>query len=90
MDLLGAEITSDAGFQTLREIDERFKVSAPIGREADDPRSPVHVRRSLVEMVRQRVYQIAAGYEDCIDAYQLRIGPAIRLAIGKDHKASAG
>jgi hypothetical protein len=41
-------------------------------------------------MVRQRVYQIAAGYEDCNDADYLRIDPAPRLAIGKDHKVGAG
>jgi hypothetical protein len=38
-------------------------------------------------MVRQRVYQIAAGYEDFNDADFLRIDPALRLANGKDHKA---
>ena len=90
MGFLGAKTTSDAGFLALREIDERFKVTAPIGREADDPRSPVHIRHSMVGMIRQRVYQIAAGYEDCIDADQLRIDPALRLAIGKDHKVCAG
>jgi len=40
-------------------------------------------------MVRQRVYQIAAGYEDCNDADFLRIDPALRLALGKDHRAGA-
>ena len=90
MDFLGAKITSDAGFLALREIDERFKVTAPMGREIDDPRSPVHIRHSMVGMIRQRVYQIAAGYEDCIDADQLRIDPALRLALGKDHKVCAG
>jgi hypothetical protein len=34
-------------------------------------------------MIRQRVYQIAAGYEDCNDADSLRIDPALRLALGK-------
>lgn len=90
IDFLGAKITSDAGFLALREIDERFKVTAPIGCEIDDPRSPFHIRHSMVEMIRQRVYQIAAGYEDCIDADQLRIDPALCLAIGKDHKECAG
>jgi hypothetical protein len=41
-------------------------------------------------MIRQRVYQIAAGYEDCNDADHLRIDPALRLAIGKDHDLGAG
>ena len=90
INFLGAKITSDAGFLSLREIDERFKVIAPIEGEIDDPRSPVHTEHSVVEMIRQRVYQIAAGYEDCIDADQLRIDPALRLAIGKDHEVCAG
>ena len=90
IDFLGAKITSDAGFLVMREIDERFKVTSPMGGEIDDPRSPVHLRHSMVEMIRQRVYQIAAGYEDCIDADQLRIDPALRLALGKDHKRCAG
>ncbi len=66
IDFLGAKITSDAWFLVVREIDERFKVTSPMGGEIDDPRSPVHLRHSMVEMIRQRVYQIAAGYEDCI------------------------
>ena len=33
---------------------------------------------------------MAAGYEDCIDADQLRIDPALRPALGKDHKKCAG
>jgi hypothetical protein len=32
---------------------------------------------------------IAAGYEDCNDADHLRIDPALRLVIGKGHKARA-
>ena len=40
-------------------------------------------------MIRQRVYQIAAGYEDCNDADHLRIDPVLRLAIGKEHKPGA-
>ena len=55
----------------------------------EDLRSPAHTKHALVQMVRQRVYQIAAGYEDCHDADFLRIDPALRLAIGKDHKVGA-
>jgi hypothetical protein len=41
-------------------------------------------------MTRQRIYQMAAGYEDCNDADFLRIDPALRLAIGKGDEAGAG
>ena len=43
----------------------------------------------MVQMI-QQVYQTAADYEDCYGADHLRIDPALRLAIGKCHKAEAG
>jgi len=42
-----------------------------------------HTQHSCTDLLRQRVYQIAAGYEDCNDANELRKDPALRLALGK-------
>src|SRR5665648_219583 len=89
IDFHGAKITSDVGFLLMREIDDRFKIIAPMGDCLEDLRCPKHTRHSMVQMVRQRVYQIAAGYEDCNDADFLRIDPALRLALGKDNQAGA-
>jgi len=86
----GATITSDVGFLLMREMDERFKVISPMGDCLEDMRSSTHSKHSLVQMVRQRVYQIGAGYEDCNDADFLRKDPALRLALGKDLQAGAG
>jgi len=85
IDFQGAKITSDVGFLLLREMDERFGIVGPIGDRLKDVRSPSHTKHSIVQMVRQRVYQIAAGYEDCNDADFLRIDPALRLATDKAH-----
>ena len=90
IDFQGAKITSDVGFLLVREIDERFKIIEPRQDCLEDLRSPTHTKHSLVQMVRQRVYQMAAGYEDCNDADYLRIDPALRLAIGKDQQVGAG
>ncbi|MGO9571456.1 MAG: IS1380 family transposase [Desulfomonilaceae bacterium] len=90
IDFQGAKITSDTGFLLLREVDERFGILGPIESELEDTRSWVHSNRSQLQMVRQRVYQIAAGYEDCNDGTYLRIDPALRLAIGKGDEAGAG
>jgi hypothetical protein len=90
IDFQGAQISSDTGFILLREIDERFSIIDPMRDCLEDLRSPAHTKHALVQMVRQRVYQIAAGYEDCNDADFLRIDPALRLALGKDHQAAAG
>ena len=61
-------VTSDVGFLLVREIDERFKIIGPRQDGLEDLRSPTHTKHSLVQMVRQRVYQMAASYEDCHDA----------------------
>jgi hypothetical protein len=83
IDFKGAKITSDTGVLMLREVDERFDIIGPMEDDIEDSRSPRHTRHSIVQMIRQRVYQIAAGYEDCNDADHLRIDPALRLAIDK-------
>ncbi len=90
IDFQGAKITSDTGFLLLREIDERFGIMGPLESELDDAKSWLHSEHTQLQMARQRVYQIAAGYEDCNDADFLRIDPALRLAIGKGNEAGAG
>ena len=90
IDFQGVKITLDTSFLLLREIDDRFRVIiAPVAGEPDR-RSPVHAKHSLVQMIRQRVYQIAAGCEDCNNADLLRIDPALSLTIGKEQDAGAG
>jgi hypothetical protein len=89
VDFHGAKITSDVGFLLVREIDDRVRIIDPMQDCLEDLRSPSHTKHSLVQMVRQRVYQIASGYEDCNDAEFLRINPALRLALGKDYPAGA-
>ncbi len=84
MDFQCATLSSDTGFLLLREIDERFGVIKAIGDALEDNRSPSHTKHSIVQMIRQRIYQMAAGYEDCNDADFLRVDPALRLSLDKD------
>jgi hypothetical protein len=51
---------------------------------------PWHTDHSLLQLLRQRVYQVAAGYEDCNEANHLRVDPALRLTLGKEHESGAG
>jgi len=44
----------------------------------------------MLQLLHQRVYQVGAGYEDCNDANHLRVDPALRLALGKEHESGAG
>ncbi|MDP6178477.1 MAG: transposase [Desulfatiglandales bacterium] len=85
IDFTGAKITSDAGLLLMREVDQRFGITESGCSQLVDDRSASHKKHSFEQMIRQRVYQIAAGYEDCNDADYLRIDPAMRLALGKGH-----
>ena len=89
IDFQGAQISSDVGFIAFREVDERFNILGPMHEALEDKRSPGHRKHSNVQMTRQRVYQIGAGYEDCNDADFLRVDPALRLALGKGHEFCA-
>jgi hypothetical protein len=42
--------------------------------------TPHRIEHSRLEQLRQRVYQIALGYEDCNDAHSLRDDAALRVA----------
>ena len=77
-------------FLLMRAMDQRFNILSGVESLIDDPRSPRHTDRSLLQLLRQRVYQVAAGYEDCNDANHPRVDSALRLALGKEHESGAG
>jgi len=86
IDFQGATITSDAGVLLYREVDERYGFLETVASKLQDRRSASHTDHSVLDLLRQRVYQMASGYEDCNDADTLRVDPALRLALGKGHE----
>src|SRR3989449_9952723 len=78
-DFSGGQITSDAGLLPLRAFDQRHGLTRELAQYLRDPRQGGRVRHSSLSLVRQRVYQIVAGYEDANDADRLRPGPAFQL-----------
>jgi hypothetical protein len=85
----GGRLTSDGGLPWLGEADaalgglcEALAAHVPEWR-----RGPV--RHSLSTLVRQRVFQIACGYEDQDDADTLRRDPLLKLLCGRLPEAEA-
>jgi len=70
VDFEGGEITGDAGWVLLRRVDEREGLSEKISEAIVDRRNPFFVVHEMRDLIRQRVYQIAAGYEDCNDGFE--------------------
>jgi len=78
----GGRLTSDGGLPWLAEADAALDLCATLARCIPDwRRGPVI--HSLETLVRQRVFQIACGYEDQDDADTLRTDPLLKLVCGR-------
>ena len=89
----GGAITTDAGGLLLREVDQRLNLLPRLAECFLDARNPLLVRHSVQEMVAQRVYGLALGYEDLNDHEQLRQDPVMKVLAGKaevEEEALAG
>jgi Transposase DDE domain group 1 len=75
----GGAMTSDAGGLLLRETDRRLKLLPRLAECFLDGRDPARVQHSVGEMLAQRVYGLALGYEDLNDHEQLRQDPLLKL-----------
>jgi Transposase DDE domain group 1 len=74
-DFSGGQITSGAGPLLLRAFDERHHLTRDWAAVLGDPRQE---ERDALALLRQRIYQIVAGYEDA-DADRLRHYPALQI-----------
>lgn len=80
----GGYISSDGGTLLLREMDRRLALSARLEACFTDYRSPARIEHRVEEMLRQRIYGIALGYEDLNDHDDLMGDPLLALALGKE------
>jgi hypothetical protein len=78
-DFAGGQITSDAGLLPLRTFDQRHHLTREMAAGLSDPRHHDRVRHETLALLRQRIYQIVAGYEDANDADRLRHDPMLQI-----------
>ena len=67
----------------LREVDRRINLLGRLGSCFSDGRMPLLVKHQLPQMLAQRIYGLALGYEDLNDHEQLRNDPLLGLLSGK-------
>lgn len=79
----GGDLTSDAGVALLAAADRRAGVTASLAAAITDRRDPAKVEHPLLDLLRERVYAIAQGYEDANDLDRLRHDPALKVACGR-------
>lgn len=68
----------------LRSVDRQIGLTQALDRAIEDPRIQGRCEHSQLSMLRQRVYSMAAGYEDLNDHDTLRGDTALQTAVESD------
>ncbi len=79
----GGTITSDAGALLLREVGRVTSIIEKFAACFNDFRNPDLIEHELTELIGQRVYGLALGYEDLNDHDELRKDPLLATLAGK-------
>ena len=79
-DFNGGEVSSDAGLLFLREVENRIGLISKMTDSLKDRRHPGYVKHQLLELFKQRVFQITCGYEDGNDSNELREDAIMKIA----------
>jgi hypothetical protein len=85
----GGCMTSDAGVMLLSSTDRKLGLLDAAAKCIADPRSPALITHDVVDMLRQRVYGLALGWEDLNDHGALRQDVAIQTAVGVDAEVAS-
>jgi len=83
----GGTISSDGGAFLLRQTDKRLNLIGRLTESFLDGRNQALVEHSIAEMLSQRIYGLALGYEDLNDHEQLRNDPVFGILAGKENLA---
>ena len=83
LDFTGGRLSSDAGVVLLKDIDDQLGLTHDLAMVLKDPRDPRRVAFTVEDLLKQRVYQIVAGYEDANDANTLRDDPIFKLMLDR-------
>lgn len=79
----GEEISSDGGLLLLKEVENQINILKDLSACIDDERDQRYIDHTIESLVKQRVYQIAAGYEDANDCNSLRNDAVFKLCSDK-------
>ena len=80
----GGNISSDGGGLLLGEVEARTRIVERLAEQFVDHRDPEAIEHSVRELVAQRVYGLALGYEDLNDHNRLRLDTLLAVLVGKE------
>ena len=77
-------ISSDGGILLLKEVENQIGIIDVLAKSIKDERHPSYIEYGLNEIISQRVYQIAAGYEDANDCNYLKEDSVLKMCVGRN------
>jgi hypothetical protein len=83
------DASSDGGAVLLKACDVRLNLTQALANCLHDTRQQSKVAHSFHDLIRQRVYGIACGYEDCNDAARIGNDPVHKMLLDRDPIAGA-
>jgi len=82
-DFTGGDITSNGGIALLAQVDKQMGLTQAVARAIGDTRRRASCDHSLLELLQQRIYGLALGYEDLNDHGELRHDLALQTATSR-------
>ncbi len=82
-DFGGGDITSDGGALLLRKTEQLTGIIRQFAACFTDHRNPDRIEHSVMDLLAQRIYALALGYEDLNDHDDLRRDPLLAAVVGK-------
>jgi hypothetical protein len=79
----GGYVTSDGGALLLREVERKTGLLHRFAACFTDQRAPARIEHTVEDLIKQRVYALALGYEDLNDHDRLRHDPLLAVLVGK-------
>jgi hypothetical protein len=79
----GGRLSSDGGVLLLREVERGLGLAPRLAGCLTDRRNASRIDHAIIDMLRLRMFLIAAGYEDADDCDSLRADPVFKMAVGR-------
>jgi len=82
-DFNGGDLSSEGGLLLIREFDENLKFTERLSECIKDRRDPDYITHKMPDLVKERLYMMIQGYEDCNDANYLRTDPTFKAILNR-------
>jgi hypothetical protein len=83
-DFSAEEISSDGGILLCEKVERKHKLLHSFSKFLPDYRNPIFITYPREQQLKQRVYLMMQGYEDCNDEEKLQNDPVIQQVIGNN------